>query len=116
MIKRDISPSPAYSASMSVALRPGEDDIRAQIGEARKWCYPGATEYLLTRHTAIIEALELSLSGLSDEDLYRVSYEFHGAEQKFLGRGDTRRAVAPGAKHEALEWVRGHIDAPVEEY
>src|SRR4051812_13636931 len=102
---------------MSAALRPSPNDIQAQIAEARKWLYPGATEYLTTRHRAVVDVLERVLrDGLTDDDLCRLSYEFHREEQIALGRGKTTEAIAPGAKHEALEWIRGKCEPPVEEF
>src|SRR5690349_1892053 len=101
----------------SPALRPSPVDIQAQIAEARKWLYPGATEYLAARHRAIVEVLERVLrEGFSDEELHRLSYDFHREEQVALGNGNHTQAVAPGAKHEALEWIRGRADEPVEEF
>jgi len=103
---------------MDTALRrPEPGDIKAQIAEARKWLYPGATDYLRVRNAAVIEVLERVLrEDLSDEEIFRLSYDYQRQEQVALGLGDTQGAVAPGAKHEALEYVRGHSEEPVEEF
>jgi len=102
---------------MGPALRPSPTDIQAQVAEARKWLYPGATDYIRVRHTAVIEVLEQVLrEGLSDEDLHQMSSDYHRAEQDALGRNQTQAAVAPGAKYEAIEWLLGRCDEPVEEF
>src|SRR4051794_33842530 len=102
---------------MTPRLRPSPADIQAQVAEARKWLYPGATDYIRARHTAVIEVLEQVLrDSPSDEEIYGLSYDYHRQEQIALGLGDTRGAVAPGAKHGALEYVRGHSEEPVEEF
>jgi hypothetical protein len=102
---------------MTAVLKPSPADTQGQIAEAHKWLYPGATQYLQTRYRAVIEILERVLrEDLSDEDIYQLSFEFHRDEQLALGIGDAHGAVAHGAKHEAVEWLRNKADEPVEEF
>lgn len=99
------------------ALKPSPADVTAQIAEARKWLYPGATGYLVARYQAVIEILEcVRREDMSDDEIAQLSSELARDEHLALGIGDKQGAVTPGVKHRALEWLRGKADEPVEEF
>jgi hypothetical protein len=109
---------------MSALVRPSPAEVEAQIAAARDWLDGTETNYQRQRYTAVIDTLTWALHGgrspltgsdygpISDDILFSESYAAHSAEQQAIGNGED--STRPGCIYEALEFVRGLGEEPVD--